>query len=80
MPQWPIHNNYSTGGTRYLSGRASAGDTGSIVSHAESTESATASAKLGPSDLRAQLGTVSGAGAGAGVGGRCARGRAPRSR
>lgn len=76
MTQRPTNNNYSTGRSRYLSGRASAGDTGSIVSHAESTESA----KLGPSDLRAQLGTVSGAGAWAGVGGRCARGRAARSR
>ena len=51
-------------------GRASEGDTGSIVSHAESTESA----KLGPSDLRAQLGNVSGGGGGDGVGrGRHAR-------
>ena len=45
-------------------GRASEGDTGSIVSHAESTESA----KLGPSDLRAQLGNVSGGGGGGGDG------------
>eukprot|EP00964_Phaeocystis_antarctica_P109827 scaffold74240_cov48-Phaeocystis_antarctica.AAC.2 len=70
---WACERGASRGRSRYLLGRASEGDTGSIVSHAESTESA----KLGPSDLRAaQLGAVSGAGAGAGwaeAGRRCVR-------